>query len=72
MATYFGLLEFVRMPFGIGSAAETSERFMCEVACGLGNMHVYMDDISLLIHSEEPNYILLLIFLNILAQRSKP
>ena len=41
----FGLFEFVRMPFGLRNAAQTFQRFMDEVLCGLNFVYAYIDDL---------------------------
>ena len=39
------LFEFIRMPFGLKNAAQTFQRFMDQVLCGLDFCYVYIDDI---------------------------
>ena len=39
------LFEFVPMPFGLKNAAQTFQRFMDQVLCGLDFSYVYIDDI---------------------------
>lgn len=43
--TPFGLLEFLRMPFGLKNVAQTFQRFMDSVCQGLSFVFVYVDDI---------------------------
>ena len=43
--TPFGLFEFLRMPFGIKNAAQTFQRLMDTICCGLDFFFVYIDDI---------------------------
>nr|XP_054761143.1 uncharacterized protein LOC129267455 [Lytechinus pictus] len=45
VTTPFGLFEFVRMPFGLRNAAQTFQRLMDTVICGLPFVYVYLDDI---------------------------
>ena len=47
----FGLYEFTRMPFGLRNAAQTFQRFINEVLCGLPFTYSYIDD--LLVAQEE-------------------
>lgn len=44
MAEHFGLLGFVRMPFGLLTAAQTLHRFVREAEQGLQNMYMHLDD----------------------------
>ncbi len=43
--TPFGLWEFLRMPFGLRNAGQSSQRFMDEVLSGLDFAFCYLDDI---------------------------
>ena len=43
--TPFGLFEFLRMPFGLRNAAQTFQRFIDQVLCGLPHRYAYIDDI---------------------------
>ena len=52
VTTPFGMLEFLRMPFGLRNAAQTFQRFMDQVTRGLDFIFVYLDDI--LIASSSP------------------
>jgi hypothetical protein len=52
VTTPFGLFEFVRMPFGLRNAAQTFQRFIDQVLCGLSFCYAYIDD--LLIASASP------------------
>ena len=45
ITTPFGLFEFTRMPFGLRNAAQTFQRFMDQVLCGLNFCYVYLDDV---------------------------
>ena len=45
VTTPFGLFEFTRMPFGLRNAAQTFQRFMDQVLCGLPFSYAYLDDI---------------------------
>ena len=45
ITTPFGLFEFIRMPFGLRNAAQTSQRFIDSVVRGLPFVFAYMDDI---------------------------
>ena len=45
IATPFGLFEFVRMPFGLKTAAQTFHRFMDIVTAKLSGVFVYLDDV---------------------------
>ncbi|KFD62084.1 hypothetical protein M514_14204, partial [Trichuris suis] len=45
ITTSFGLFEYLRMPFGLRSAAQTFQRFMDKVTRGLDFCFVYLDDI---------------------------
>ena len=53
VTTPFGLLEFVRMLFGLRNAAQTFQRFIDKVLRGLHFCYAYMDD--LLIASTTPD-----------------
>ena len=52
ITTPFGLFDFLRMPFGLRNAAQTFQRFIDEVLCGLDFVYAYIDD--LLIASSSP------------------
>ena len=41
----FGLFEFIRMPFGLRNAAQSFQRFMDHVLCGLQHSYAYIDDV---------------------------
>ncbi|BHF80454.1 hypothetical protein SprV_0702358200 [Sparganum proliferum] len=41
----FGLLEFLRMPFGLGNASQTFQRFVERVLRGLPFVYAYIDDL---------------------------
>ena len=45
ITTPFGLYEFVRMPFGLQNAAQTFQRFIDKVLCGLPFCYAYLDDL---------------------------
>ena len=45
ITTPFGLYEFVRMPFGLRNAAQTFQRFIDQVLCGLPFCYAYIDDV---------------------------
>ena len=49
--TPFGLYEFLRMPFGLKTAAQAFQRLMDKVCQGLARVFVYLDDI--LVASED-------------------
>ena len=42
--TPFGLFEFLRMPFGLRNSGQSFQQFMDEVAEGLENLFIFMDD----------------------------
>ena len=44
ICTPFGLLEFIRTPFGLPNADQTYQRLMDEILCGLPFVFVYLDD----------------------------
>ena len=44
IATPFGLFEFLRMPFGLKTAAQTFQRLMDSVTAQLSGVFVYLDD----------------------------
>jgi hypothetical protein len=52
MITPFGLLEYVRMPFGLRNAGQTFQRLMDQVLRGLDFCFVYLDDILIASSSE--------------------
>ena len=52
VTTPFDLFEFVRMPFGMRNAAQTFQRFMDQVLCGISFSYAYIDD--LLVASTTP------------------
>lgn len=52
MITPLGLLEFLRMPFGLWNAAQTFQWFM-DVTQGLEGIFVYIDDILVASTSKE-------------------
>ena len=43
--TPFGLFEFLRMPFGLRNAAQSFQRFIDDVLCGLNFCFGYVDDL---------------------------
>ncbi|BHF83814.1 hypothetical protein SprV_0902696100 [Sparganum proliferum] len=45
VTTPFGLLEFIRMPFGLRNAAQTFQRFIDRVLRGLPFVYAYVDDL---------------------------
>ena len=45
ITTPFGLFEFIRMPFGLGNAAQTFQRFIDDVLRGLTFCYTYIDDV---------------------------
>ena len=45
ITTPFGFFEFTKMPFGLRNAAQTFQRFMDEITCGLYFVYVYIDAI---------------------------
>lgn len=53
IVTPFGLYEFLRMPFGLKSAAQTFQRLMDSVCQGLDFLFVYLDDMLVASDSEE-------------------
>ncbi len=46
IATPYSLFEFLRMPFGLRNDAQTFQRFIDEVLCGLDFAYAYIDDIA--------------------------
>ena len=53
VTTPFGLFEFTRMPFGPRNAAQTFQRFIDQVLCGLPWAYAYLDDIFIASASKE-------------------
>ncbi|BHF67784.1 hypothetical protein SprV_0301081300 [Sparganum proliferum] len=51
--TPFGLLEFIRMPFGLRNAAQSFQRFIDEILRGLLFAYAYIDDILVASSSAE-------------------
>ncbi|BHF62972.1 hypothetical protein SprV_0200596100 [Sparganum proliferum] len=51
--TPFGLFEFIRMRFGIRSAAQTFQRFIDHVLRGLPFVYAYIDDLLVASRNEE-------------------
>ena len=49
----FGLFEFTSMPFGLRNAAQSFQRFMDQVLCGLPFAYDYIDDILVASATEE-------------------
>ena len=45
IATPFGLFEFTQMPFGLKTAAQTSQHLMDSVTAQLKGVFVYLDDV---------------------------
>nr|VZI04089.1 unnamed protein product [Spirometra erinaceieuropaei] len=53
VTTPFGLFEFIRMPFGLGNAALTFQRFIGHVLRGLPFVYAYIDDLLMASRNEE-------------------
>ena len=53
VTTPFGLFEFIRMPFGLCNAAQTFQRFIEQVLCGLPFCYAYINNLLLAISSPE-------------------
>jgi len=53
IATPFGMFEYPYMSFGLRNAAQTFQRFIDEVLCGLDFCYAYIDDILIASKSEE-------------------
>lgn len=53
ITTPFGIFEFVCMPFGLRSVAQTFQRFMDEALCGLSFAHAYIDNVFIASTSQE-------------------
>ena len=51
--TPFGLWEFLRMPFGLKSTAQTFQRLMDSVLQDIGSAFVYLDDILIASYSDK-------------------
>ena len=68
IATPFGLLEFLRMPFGLRNAAHTFQRFIDEVLRGLDFVYAYIDDLLIASSSEAEHLQHLDILFNRLSQ----
>ncbi|CAB0010179.1 unnamed protein product, partial [Nesidiocoris tenuis] len=68
IVTPFGLFEFVKMPFGLRSAAQTFQRFMDHVTRGLPFVKVYIDDCLIFSKSMEEHLKHLDVFFSHLAQ----
>ena len=51
--TPFGLFEFTRMPFGLRNAAQTFQKFINMVLCGLPFSYAYIDDVLVASASKE-------------------
>ena len=45
ISTPFGLFEFMRMPFGLKTTAQTFQRLMDSVTAQLPGVFVYLDDV---------------------------
>ena len=45
VATQFGLLEFLKLPFGLCNVAQTFQCFIDQVLCGLQFTYAYIDDL---------------------------
>ena len=43
--TPFGLFEFGKMPFGLRNAAQSLQRFMDQVLCGVTSAYTYIDNV---------------------------
>ncbi|BES97092.1 multicellular organismal development [Nesidiocoris tenuis] len=67
--TPFGLFEFVKMPFGLRSAAQTFQRFMDSVTRDLPFVKVYIDDCLIFSRSPEEHLRHLEMFFARLAQQ---
>ena len=52
ITTPFGLFKFVSMPFGLGNAAQTFQRFMHQVLRGLDFVFAYIDDLLIASNTE--------------------
>ena len=59
VTTPFGLFEFTRMPFGLRNAAQTFQRFIDEVLCGLTFTYSYIDDLLIASTTPEEHFQLL-------------
>ncbi|CAH8470160.1 unnamed protein product [Dicrocoelium dendriticum] len=68
VTTPFGLIEFLRMPFGLKNAAQTFQRFIDQVRRGLDFAYAYLDDILIASSSREEHIrhvrTLLIVYLN--------
>ncbi|BHF67774.1 hypothetical protein SprV_0301080300 [Sparganum proliferum] len=53
VTTPFGLFEFIRMPFGLRSAAQTFQRFIDHALRGLPFVYAYTDDLLVASRNEE-------------------
>ncbi|XP_076044683.1 uncharacterized protein LOC143027299 [Oratosquilla oratoria] len=53
ITTPFGLYEYIRMPFGLKNAAQTSQRFIDEVLRGLPFCFAYIDDLLIVSLDED-------------------
>ncbi len=53
ITTSFGLFEFLHMPFGLHNAAQTFQRCIDNVLCGLDFVYAYIDDLLIASTSKE-------------------
>ena len=53
ITTPFDLFEFKWMPFSLRSAAQTFQRFMDQVLCGLDFCYIYINDVLIISHTPE-------------------
>ena len=68
ITTPFGLFEFKRMPFGLRNAAQTFQRFMDQVLCGLDFCYVYIDDVLIASKTVEEHKVHLRLVLHCFVQ----
>ena len=62
ITTPFGLFEFLQIPFGLRNAAQTFQRFIDQVLCGLHFSYAYIDDLLIASTSTEHKHHLQLVF----------
>lgn len=53
VTTPLEVLDFLRIPFGLGNTAQILQRFIHQVTRGLEKVHVHADDVVVKEHSEE-------------------
>ncbi|BHF77611.1 hypothetical protein SprV_0602071900 [Sparganum proliferum] len=53
VTTPFGLFEFLRMPFGLRNASQIFQRFVDRVLCGLPFVYAYINDLLVVISTDE-------------------